>query len=141
MAGGYGCDGGALRWLSVVLQIERGREPERAERGIAVGDDSVASLEGSGRKQEVARGSRRWSLRARRLLTATAAALGRGEEDDREEEVGWAGQLRWAARWARMPGKLQVSFCSFIVFLFLFLYFATVFSNLTNPKQCQISSE
>ena len=32
VAGGYGCDGGALRWLSVVLQIERGREPERVER-------------------------------------------------------------------------------------------------------------
>ena len=32
VAGGYGCDGGALRWLSVVLQIEGGRELERAER-------------------------------------------------------------------------------------------------------------
>ena len=37
--------------------------------------------------------SRRWSLRARRFLTATAAALGRGEEDDRGERlVGWAAQ-------------------------------------------------
>ena len=68
MAGGYGCDGGALRWLSVVLQIERGREPERAERGIAVGDDSVASLEGSGRKQEVARGKRARGRHASVLL-------------------------------------------------------------------------
>ena len=58
---------------------------------------------------------------------ATEQLRGGGDEDDRGEEVGWAGQLRWAARWARTPGKLQVSFCSFIVFLFLFLYFATVF--------------
>ena len=50
----------------MVLQIERGREPERAERGIAVGDDSVASLEGSGRKQEVARAGWRWRARRRR---------------------------------------------------------------------------
>ena len=88
VAGGYGCDGGALRWLSVVLQIERGREPERAERGIAVGDDSVASLEGSGRKQEVARGSRRWRARRRRGVCPPGR-----EEDDRGggDGLGWPG--------------------------------------------------
>ena len=77
----------------------------------------MALLEGSGRKQEVARGSRRWSLRARRLLTATAAALGRGEEDDREEEVGWAAGGAGPGKWA--PGK---SFCSFLNFLFCFIF-------------------
>ena len=50
---------------------------------------------------------------------ATEQLRGEGEEDDREEEVGWAGQLRWAARWARMPGKLQVS----ALFYFLFVLF------------------
>ena len=49
MAGGYGCDGGALRWLSVVLQIERGRELERAER-------RDSSRGGRGRLRGVARG-------------------------------------------------------------------------------------
>ena len=75
----------------MVLQIERGREPERAERGIAVGDDSVASLEGSGRKQEVARGSRRWRARRR----CGVCPPGR-EEDDRGGGGGgrgWAGQV------------------------------------------------
>ena len=66
---------------------------------------------------------------------ATEQLRGEGEEDDREEEVGWAGQLRWAARWARTPGKLQVSFCSFIVFLFLFLFnLLPLFLNKTNSK-------
>ena len=46
VAGGYGCDGGALQWLSVVLQIEGGRELERAGR-----KDS-----GRGRLRGVARG-------------------------------------------------------------------------------------
>ena len=50
---------------------------------------------------------------------ATEQLRGEGEEDDREEEVGWASQLRWAARWARMPGKLQVS----ALFYFLFVLF------------------
>ena len=56
-----------------------------------------------------------------RTASALAAELlrGEGEEDDREEEVGWAGQLRWAARWARMPDKLQVS----ALFYFLFVLF------------------
>ena len=75
----------------MVLQIERGREPERAERGIAVGDDSVASLEGSGRKQEVARRSRRWP-RQRRHPSATRAAYWRGE-DDRRGAPGGLGRL------------------------------------------------
>ena len=101
MAGGYGCDGGALRWLSVVLQIERGREPEQAERGIAVGDDSVASLEGSGRKQEVARESRRWPGRHRRSPPSSFGARGRKTTERRR----WAGRqphhwARWGARWA-----------------------------------------
>ena len=70
----------------MVLQIERGREPERAERGIAVGDDSVASLEGSGRKQEVARGSRRWRARRRRGVCPP----GREEDDRGGVEMGLA---------------------------------------------------
>ena len=73
----------------MVLQIERGREPERAERGIAVGDYSVASLEGSGRKQEVARGSRRWRARRRRGVCPP----GREEDDRGGVEMGWAGQV------------------------------------------------
>ena len=97
VAGGYGCDGGALRWLSVVLQIERGREPERAKRGIAVGDDSVASLEGSGRKQEVARGRRRWP-RQRRRPSATRAAYWRGEDDRRGAPGGLGRLLQQAAQ-------------------------------------------
>ena len=89
MAGGYGCDGGALRWLSVVLQIGRGREPERAEGGIAVGDDSVASLEGPGRKQEVARGerARRHASAYWQRLRTTASASGLGQL----EELGQVG--------------------------------------------------
>ena len=41
----------------------------------------MASLEGSGRKQEVAGAA---------LALATEQLRGEGEEDDREEEVGWA---------------------------------------------------
>ena len=52
---------------------------------------------------------------------ATEQLRGEGEEDDREEEVGWAGQLRWAARWARMPGKLQVSALFYFLFVLFFL--------------------
>ena len=43
---------------------------------------------------------------------ATEQLRGEGEEDDREEEVGWA------AGGAR-PGK---SFCSFLNFLFCFIF-------------------
>ena len=80
---------GGSRWCS---KSREGESQSEQREGIAVEDDSVALLEGSGRKQEVARGSRRWSLRARRLLTATAAALGRGEEDDRGESSGGLGR-------------------------------------------------
>ena len=124
VAGGYGCDGGALRWLSVVLQIGRGREPGRAEGGIAVGDDSVASLEGSGRKQEVAReaggGAR---ARARRHASAYWQRL---------KTVGsWAGPAQVGCTvlgcgW--LLGKVQVIsvlyfsvlFCFYLILLPLF---------------------
>ena len=54
---------------------------------------------------------------------ATEQLRGEGEEDDREEEVGWAGQLRWAARWARIPGKLQVSALFYFLFVLIFFKF------------------
>ena len=62
--------------------------------------------------------SRRWSLRARRFLTATAAALGRGEEDDRGGTPGGLG--RTGAGPAGLPGERQVRFLSSLLFLFLF---------------------
>ena len=46
-------------------------------------------LEGSGRKQEVAKGSRRWP-RQRRRPSATRAAYWRGEDDRGGVEMGWA---------------------------------------------------
>ena len=83
--------------------MQRVREKSEGTRGVV-----VALLGGPG-KQEVAGAA---------SALATELLWGEGEEDDREEEVGSAGQLRWAARWARTPGKLQVSFCSFYCFLF-----------------------
>ena len=118
MAGGYGCDGGALRWLSVVLQIKRGRGPERAERGIAVGDDSVASLEGSGRKQEVARGSRRWRARRRRGVCPSGR-----EEDDR----GGGDGLGRAAGPGGLPGERQVVLLSLSISVFIYLFCSVLF--------------
>ena len=88
MAGGYGCDGGALQWLSVVLQIGRGREPERAEGGIAVEDDSVASLEGSGRKQEVAREA---GGGARGGVAVSVLLAGRKTKGGGGDGMGWPG--------------------------------------------------
>ena len=119
MAGGYGCDGGALRWLSVVLQIERGREPERAERGIAVGDDSVASLEGSGRKQEVARGSRRWRARRRRGVCPP------GREEDDRGGWRWAGLARWAW-WAAEVSPGEILSCVFYFWFSILFCFVLV---------------
>ena len=64
-----------------------------------------------GGKQEVARAA---------SAVATELLRGEGEEDDRVEEVGWAGQLRWAARWARAPGKCPGECFPLFVFLFYF---------------------
>ena len=60
-----------------------------------------------GGKQEVARAA---------SALATELLRGEGEVDDRVEEVGWADQLRWAARWARAPGK-------FVFYFILILFF------------------
>ena len=105
-----------------------GRERGRAEKGEGGRERVRERSEGAawrlpkrpGRsgKQEVAGAA---------SALATEQLRGEGEEDDREEEVGWAGQLRWAARWARMPGKLQVSALFYFLFvLFNLLPFATV---------------
>ena len=117
VAGGYVCDGGALRWLSVVLQIERGREPERAERGIAVGDDSVASLEARG-------GSRRWPGEAgggRGGIGARhRAASGRGGGRRQRGGGGLGRPAQMGRQVARMPGKWLgfslLFFCSVLFF-------------------------
>ena len=106
----------------------RGRGTGEAGEGRGVRGVCVASSRVSGRdagRQEVARAA---------PALATELLRGEGEEDNREEEVGWAGQLRWAARWARTPGKLQVSFCSFIVFLFLFFILCHCFFKFNKSK-------
>ena len=79
----------------------RGRESrgedgdERVSGGFQEG--CVASLEGSGRKQEVARGSRRWP-RQRRRPSATRAAYWRGEDDRRGAPGGLGRLLQQAAQ-------------------------------------------
>ena len=94
VAGGYGCDDGALRWLSVVLQIEGGRELERAGRkdsgrgrlrGVARGLGEEAG--GGQGKQEVAEAASAPVGHARCLLA-------RGRRQEKGVEMGWAG---WAA--------------------------------------------
>ena len=77
---------GGSRWCS---KSREGESQSEQREGIAVGDDSVASLEGSGRKQEVARGSRRWRARRRRGVCPP----GREEDDRGGVEMGWAGQV------------------------------------------------
>ena len=99
-----------------------GRERGRAEKGEGGRERVRERSEGAawrlpkrpGRsgKQEVAGAA---------SALATEQLRGEGEEDDREEEVGWAGQLRWAARWARIPGKLQVSALFYFLFVFLII--------------------
>ena len=77
VAGGYGCDGGALRWLLVVLQIERGRELERAERrdrGRGGRGRSNGALERSG--VAGTRRSRRWRPATRALPRLVLLARG-----------------------------------------------------------------
>ena len=119
MAGGYGCDGGALRWLSVVLQIERGRELERAERrdsgrggrgrlrGVARGLGEEAG--GGQGKQEVARAA------ASRCLSSWQGGRRQG---------GW----RWAglARWAWWAAEVSPGEISLLCLLFLFFLFSVV---------------
>ena len=84
-ANGVGGDGGVRPWL----RQARGRA--RKEGGGKNGGGRGVSRRGDREEVEPPARSRRWSLRARRFLTATAAALGRGEEDDRGERlVGWA---------------------------------------------------
>ena len=80
-----------------------------------------------GGKQEVARES---------PALATELLRGEGEEDNTEEEVGWAGQFRWAARWAAQ----EVSPCGFLLSLcfsylsFCFLFSAIVLALLKMPE-------
>ena len=122
MAGGYGCDGGALRWLSVVLQIEGGRELERAERrdsgrggrgrlrGVARGLGEEAG--GGQGKQEVAEAASAPVGHARCLL-----ARGRLQEGS----PWWAGPASAAGRTGRRQVDLLLSLSYF--YLILFFYF------------------
>ena len=84
-ANGVGGDGGVRPWLrpSEGKSQERGGGENRGGRGV--------SRRGDREEVEPPARSRRWSLRARRFLTGTAAALGRGEEDDRGETPGGLG--------------------------------------------------
>ena len=52
------------------------------------------------------------------LALATEQLRGEGEEDDREEEVGWAAGGAGPGKWA--PGK---PFCSFLKFSVLFYFY------------------
>ena len=82
---------------------------------------------GAWRRQARRGGSGKQEVAGAASALATEQLRGEGEEDDREEEVGWAGQLRWAARWARMPSKLQVSALFYFLFVLFFkIYFATI---------------
>ena len=80
------------------------RERGERQRGLRAYPDTSGRLGG---KQEVARAA---------SAVATELLRGEGEVDDRVEEVGWADQLRWAARWARAPGK-------FVFYFILILFF------------------
>ena len=83
---GVGGDGGVRPWL-------RASEGESQEEGGGNRGGRGISRRRDREEVEPPARSRRWSLRARRFLTATAAALGRGEEDDRGKRlVGWAAQ-------------------------------------------------
>ena len=115
---GGGGDGGVRPWL----RQARGRA--RKEGGENRGGRGV-SRRGDREEVEPPARSRRWSLRARRFLTATAAALGRGEEDDRGETPGGLG--RTGAGPAGLPGERQVRFLSSLLFLFLFFYLFALF--------------
>ena len=113
-----------------VLSGLTGKRGEEGARGGGSGPEGVGRTRGGSgtspwRREDVgeaATAKQEVEARASPAL-ATEQLRGEGEEDDREEEVGWAGQLRWAARWARMPGKLQVSalfiFCLFYFFKFI----------------------
>ena len=72
----------------MVLQIERGREPERAERR----DSGRGRLRGIARGlgEEAGGGQGKQEVAGAASALATEQLRGEGEEDDREEEVGWA---------------------------------------------------
>ena len=93
VAGGYGCDGGALRWLSVVLQIEVGRELERAERRDS-GRGGRGHLRGVTRGLGEEAGGGQGQARAR----ATRLCPSGEEEDDRGGRRRWAGPERKLGR-------------------------------------------
>ena len=85
-ANGVGGDGGVRPWLraSEGESQERGGRTEGVEASPGAGTGSRLSLQHEAGGGACVRG---------RFLTATAAALGRGEEDDRGERlVGWAAQ-------------------------------------------------
>ena len=102
---------------------ERGGGENRGGRGV--------SRRGDREEVEPPARSRRWSLRARRFLTATAAALGRGEEDDRGGKapggLGRTGGLP-AQELGRLLapggalGGLQVGGPGRLLLLFIFLF-------------------
>ena len=97
----------------------------------------MASLEGSGRKQEVARGSRRWRARRRRGVRPPGR-----EEDDRGGGRRWAGPLgelgQVSGRQVGSPGGLlSLSFISSFLFLFSVVCFDLVLdtkSFFINPE-------
>ena len=103
--------------MVALVEGTRGRRREQRVRERCEGPRgvSVASLEGPGRKQEVAGAA---SAPATHLFVLLAE-----EEDDKGEEVGWAGQIGWPAG----PGKWRqvtsfslcfIYFCSVLFFLF-----------------------
>ena len=75
--------GGWVRWLRARERTEEGEELEGVRRvgGVAWRHGRGPGRQGEGGKQEVAGAS---------PALATEQLRGEGEEDDREEEVGWA---------------------------------------------------
>ena len=96
-ANGVGGDGGVRPWL-------RAREGESQERGGGRTEGVEASPgAGTGRRLSLQREAGGGACVRGRFLTATAAALGRGEEDDSRSR--WAGQQCWAVQELSQPGR------------------------------------
>ena len=72
----------------------------------------------------MAEAGRRWPGRVAARAGRVPVLLAE-EEGDREEEVGWAGQLRWAARWL----ECQVSGWASLFYFFVLFYFYLIFCH------------
>ena len=97
---------------------KRGGEP--GKRGGRTEGVEASPGAGTGRRLSLQREAGGGACVRGRFLTATAAALGRGEEDDRGGTPGGLG--RTGAGPAGLPGERQVRFLSSLLFLFLFLF-------------------